>query len=183
MAYRIHVTAVRDCPIDEVRATFLDILGPGFEQVQVHEHSGWVWFSTSVWGVRAKDLNKGLCRLARPGLQFTTCDGDRWIFRDLPYSQAINRLRNVLAEAIAEAVARAGIPGTGVLTSCNSTSFTANTSRGSIGSASTKRPDRFPWSQPSKASPGRSSEPSTGGKRPTAGKRNEGPNCASTILP
>ena len=196
MAYRIHVTAVRDCAIDEVRATFLDILGRGFEQVQVHEHSGWVWFSTSVWGVRAKDLNQGLCRLARPGLQFTTCDGDRWILtvhggprgrvpflhpfsylsepadprddearvqealenqpepidpelafleddpeapvipltafdfvaqdfadfgsplpetlcdelRDLPYSQAINRLRDVLAEAIPEAMARAGIP-------------------------------------------------------------------------
>ena len=35
-------------------------------------------FVTSVWGVGAGDLNKGLCRLARPALQFTTSDASRW---------------------------------------------------------------------------------------------------------
>ena len=37
---------------------------------------GWTWFTTSVWGVSAGDLNRGLCHLARPALQFTTSDGD-----------------------------------------------------------------------------------------------------------
>jgi hypothetical protein len=90
MAIRINVTAVRGCPADEVRAVFTDVLGrpagcdpesgcrPDFGAVPLHEHNGWVWFTTSVWGVSAADLNRGLCRLARPGLQFTTSDGDRW---------------------------------------------------------------------------------------------------------
>lgn len=78
MAVRIHVTAVRDCPGEEVRTTFNGILGAGFEAVQLHETNGWTWFTTSVWGVGADDLNKGLCQLARPAMQFTTSDGDRW---------------------------------------------------------------------------------------------------------
>src|SRR6185295_12804205 len=51
---------------------------PVGEQLDVSEHEGWAWFATSVWGVSAGDLNRGLCRLARPALQFTTSDGDRW---------------------------------------------------------------------------------------------------------
>lgn len=78
MAVRLHATAVRDCPVDEVRATFREILGPGFDAVEVREHGGWAWFTTSVWGVAGDALNKGLCRLARPALQFTTADADRW---------------------------------------------------------------------------------------------------------
>ncbi|WP_152050008.1 hypothetical protein [Tautonia marina] len=79
MAIRIHVTALRDCAVEDVRSTFCDILGPGFEQVPIYESNGWAWFTTSVWGVGGSDLNKGLCRLARPALQFTTSDGDRWV--------------------------------------------------------------------------------------------------------
>src|SRR5437588_11948386 len=78
MAIRINVTAVRGCPADEVRAVFTDVLGPQFAGVLLNEQGGWVWFNTSVWGVSARDLNRGLCRLARPALQFTTSDGDRW---------------------------------------------------------------------------------------------------------
>src|SRR5262249_49926507 len=47
-------------------------------RIEPKEHAGWVWFITSVWGVSSADLNRGLCRLARPALQFTTSDGDRW---------------------------------------------------------------------------------------------------------
>ncbi|MBX9584188.1 MAG: hypothetical protein K2X87_28140 [Gemmataceae bacterium] len=88
MAVRIHVTAVRGCPADEVRAVFAEVIKPPCPpqdgecavpvRVETAEHNGWVWFTTSVWGVSAADLNRGLCRLARPGLQFTTSDGDRW---------------------------------------------------------------------------------------------------------
>jgi hypothetical protein len=78
MALRINVTAVRSCPAEEVRAVFTDVLGPQFACVTINEHGGWVWFSTSVWGVSSGDLNRGLCGLARPALQFTTSDGDRW---------------------------------------------------------------------------------------------------------
>ncbi len=78
VAVRIHATAIRDCSPDEARAVFAEILGPGFEAVPIHEHQGWTWFTTSVWGVSGGDLNKGLCRLARPALQFTTSDGSRW---------------------------------------------------------------------------------------------------------
>jgi putative beta-lysine N-acetyltransferase len=38
MAYRIHVTAVRDCPAAEVREKFEGVLGPGFAEVSVEEH-------------------------------------------------------------------------------------------------------------------------------------------------
>jgi len=88
MAVRINVTAVRDCPPAEVRAVMSDIIKPACanqddcqpvgDLLQIHEHNGWTWFNTSVWGVGAGDLNRGLCRLARPALQFTTSDGDRW---------------------------------------------------------------------------------------------------------
>ncbi len=78
MAFRIHATAVRDCPVEDVRATFTEILGAAFQNVPVHQQGGWTWFTTSVWGVNADSLNKGLCRLARPALQFTTSDGSRW---------------------------------------------------------------------------------------------------------
>src|SRR5262245_24568851 len=78
MAIRIHVTAARECALEEVRAVFARRLGEGFGAVEVREHGGWVWFTTSVWGVGASDLNRGLCELARPALQFTTSDGDRW---------------------------------------------------------------------------------------------------------
>ncbi|MBX9622532.1 MAG: hypothetical protein K2X82_01830 [Gemmataceae bacterium] len=88
MAVRINVTAVRGCPADEVRAVFAEVIKPPCPpqdgtcpvpiQVETAEHGGWVWFTTSVWGVSAADLNRGLCRLARPGLQFTTSDGSRW---------------------------------------------------------------------------------------------------------
>ena len=75
VAVRIHVTAVRDCPVEEARDTYTGILGPAFQNVEIHEHGGWTWFMTSVWGVSSTDLNKGLCQLARPALQFTTSDG------------------------------------------------------------------------------------------------------------
>lgn len=84
MAFRIHVTAIRDCPAEEVREVFsrrLKRTCNGEEQcatIATAEHNGWVWFSSSVWFVSAKDLNRGLCELARPALQFTTSDGDRW---------------------------------------------------------------------------------------------------------
>ena len=78
MATRIHVTAVHSGVLTEVRAVFTDILGTAFEAVPVHEQNGWVWFTTSVWGVKGSDLNAGLCRLALPALQFTTSDDARW---------------------------------------------------------------------------------------------------------
>jgi hypothetical protein len=87
MATRINVSAVRACPASEVRAVMSQVLrsacaGPECtligDQLEVHEHGGWTWFITSVWGVNAGDLNRGLCQLARPALQFTTSDGDRW---------------------------------------------------------------------------------------------------------
>ncbi len=82
MSIRINVTAVRDCPATEVEAVFAQTLKPcaGGEcvRVQTNEHGGWVSFTSSVWGVSASDLNRGLCKLARPALQFTTSDGERW---------------------------------------------------------------------------------------------------------
>ena len=87
MAIRINVTAVRDCPMAEIRAVMSEVIRlacvgtectPVGDQLDLHEHQGWVWFATSVWGVGAGDLNRGLCKLARPALQFTTSDGDRW---------------------------------------------------------------------------------------------------------
>src|SRR4051812_26165802 len=87
MAIRINVTAVRDCPPDEVRAVMSQFIRPACagpecapvgDLLDVQEHGGWTWFGTSVWGVSSGDLNRGLCRLARPALQFTTSDGDRW---------------------------------------------------------------------------------------------------------
>jgi hypothetical protein len=87
MATRINVTAIRNCPAEEVRAVMSDVLrpacaeascGPVGDQLELRAHNGWVWFLTSVWGVSAGDLNRGLCRLARPAIQFTTSDGDRW---------------------------------------------------------------------------------------------------------
>src|SRR4051812_28087997 len=87
MAIRINVTAIRDCPQADVRAVMSEVIKPPCaegectpvgEQLDVQEHGGWTWFTTSVWGVSAGDLNRGLCKLARPALQFTTSDGDRW---------------------------------------------------------------------------------------------------------
>jgi hypothetical protein len=87
MAIRINVTAVRDCPVVEVRAVMSEVIRPACagaecapvgDQLEIHLHEGWTWFSTSVWGVSAGDLNRGLCKLGRPALQFTTSDGDRW---------------------------------------------------------------------------------------------------------
>ena len=87
MATRINVTAVRDCPTAEVRAVMSEAIRPACpgpecvpvgDQLDVNEHGGWTWFITSVWGVGANELNRGLCKLARPALQFTTSDGDRW---------------------------------------------------------------------------------------------------------
>jgi hypothetical protein len=87
MAIRLNVTAVRDCPPVEIRAVMSEVIRlscagpectPVGDQLEVFEHEGWAWFATSVWGVGAGDLNRGLCRLARPALQFTTSDGDRW---------------------------------------------------------------------------------------------------------
>src|SRR5262249_61457979 len=87
MAIRINVTAVRGCPANEVRAVMSEVIRPACpgpectpvgDALQLHEHNGWTWFTTSVWGVSASDLNRGLCRLARPALQFSTSDGDRW---------------------------------------------------------------------------------------------------------
>jgi hypothetical protein len=88
MAIRIHVTAVRNCPSAEVRAVMSEVIRPVCanaeecrpvgELLSIEEHNGWTWFRTSVWGVSAAELNRGLCQLARPALQFTTCDADRW---------------------------------------------------------------------------------------------------------
>jgi hypothetical protein len=87
MAIRINITAVRDCPANEIRAVMSEVIRPACpgpectpvgDQLDLHEYGGWTWFTTSVWGVSAADLNRGLCRLARPALQFTTSDGDRW---------------------------------------------------------------------------------------------------------
>ena len=77
MAIRIHVTAVRDCPVVEIRAAMSQALRlacagpectPVGDQLEIHEHGGWAWFVTSVWGVGAGDLSRGLCQLARPAL-------------------------------------------------------------------------------------------------------------------
>src|SRR5439155_23638439 len=87
MAIRINVTAVRSCPQAEIRAVMSEVIRlacagpectPAGDQLQLNEHGGWTWFTTSVWGVSAGDLNRGLCKLARPAHQFTTSDGDRW---------------------------------------------------------------------------------------------------------
>ncbi len=87
MATRINVTAVRECSPAEVKAVMAETLRPArtegacsteFVLPELPEHKGWVSFTTSVWGVSASDLNRGLCRLARPALQFSTSDGDRW---------------------------------------------------------------------------------------------------------
>src|SRR6516162_364040 len=87
MAIRINVTAVRDCPPVEIRAVMSEVIrlacagqecAPVGDQLDIHECQGWTWFTTSVWNVSAGDLNRGLCKLARPALQFTTSDGDRW---------------------------------------------------------------------------------------------------------
>jgi hypothetical protein len=87
MSTRINVTAVRDCPVADIRAVMSETIrlacaeagcSPIGDQLEIHEHNGWAWFMTSVWGVSALDLDRGLCKLARPALQFTTSDGDRW---------------------------------------------------------------------------------------------------------
>jgi hypothetical protein len=88
MAIRINVTAVRQCLPEEIRAVMSEVIRrPAGAQsecasvgdlLELHEHNGWVWFTTSVWGVSAGDLNRGLCKLSRPALQFTTSDGERW---------------------------------------------------------------------------------------------------------
>ena len=89
MATRLNVTAIRDCPPSEVRAVMSEVLTPVCrtddsdcrpigDLLQLTEHGGWVSFTTSVWGVSAADLNRGLCKLARPAVQFTTSDGSRW---------------------------------------------------------------------------------------------------------
>jgi hypothetical protein len=87
MAIRINVTAVRNCRAADLRAVMSEVLRPMpadsqcqrlGDQLDICEHGGWTWFSTSVWGVGSDDLNRGLCKLARPSLQFTTSDGDRW---------------------------------------------------------------------------------------------------------
>jgi hypothetical protein len=87
MAVRINVTAVHACSPAELRAVMSEVLRPACpgpecqpigDQLELHEHSGWTWFTTSVWGVSAGDLNRGLCQVARPALQFTTSDGERW---------------------------------------------------------------------------------------------------------
>jgi hypothetical protein len=78
MAVRVHVTAVRDVKPDDVRLVFTNLLGQGFEQVTLHEHGGWVSFSTSVWGGDSAKLHRGLCELAKPGIQVTSSDGCRW---------------------------------------------------------------------------------------------------------
>lgn len=87
MAARINVTAVRDCPVAEIRAVMSEVIRlacagpectPVGNQLDVREHGGWAWFATSVWGFSSGDLNRGLCTLARPALQLTTSDGDRW---------------------------------------------------------------------------------------------------------
>jgi hypothetical protein len=88
MATRINVTAIRDCAPTEVRDVMSEVIQPVCANAEecrpvgdlltIHEHNGWTWFTTSVWGVSAGELNRGLCRLARPALQFTTSDGDRW---------------------------------------------------------------------------------------------------------
>jgi hypothetical protein len=51
---------------------------PAGDSLDIQEHGGWTWFTTSLRGVSADALNRGLCQLARPALQFTTSDGDRW---------------------------------------------------------------------------------------------------------
>jgi hypothetical protein len=87
MATRINVTAVRDCPQGEIRAVMSEVIrlacsgpecAPVGDQLEIRANGDWSWFTTSVWGVSAGDLNRGLCKLARPALQFTTSDGDRW---------------------------------------------------------------------------------------------------------
>jgi hypothetical protein len=87
MATRINVTAVRGCPPAEIRPVMSEVIRlacagpectPAGDQLDIHEQGGWTWFTTSVWGVSAGDLNRGLCKLARPALQFSTSDGDRW---------------------------------------------------------------------------------------------------------
>lgn len=78
MAVRIHLTALREANADEVRRVFTEILGPGFGQVEFVEHGGWLWFLTSVWGVKASDLHDGVKRLGAPGLNVTSEDGQRW---------------------------------------------------------------------------------------------------------
>ena len=78
MAYRIHVTAVRNSTAEAIRSTYCDILGSGFADVALAENTGWISFRTSVWNVSSRDLIKGLQQLNKPGLQFTTEDASRW---------------------------------------------------------------------------------------------------------
>ena len=87
MAIRINVTAARDCPPAEIRPVMSEVVrlacaesgcAPVGDRLDIREHGGWAWFATSVWAVNAGDPNRGLCQLARPALQFSTSDGDRW---------------------------------------------------------------------------------------------------------
>ncbi len=78
MAYRIHVTAIRNSAVELVRKTYLEILGDCFGDVKLIEHAGWISFRTSVWQVSSRDLIEGLQQLNQPGLRFTTEDGSRW---------------------------------------------------------------------------------------------------------
>ncbi len=78
MAFRIHVTTIRDSTTEAVRNTFVELLGENFANVRLTEHAGWVSFRTSVWGVSSSDLISGLRQLNKPALQFTTEDGSRW---------------------------------------------------------------------------------------------------------
>ncbi|MBD3176529.1 MAG: hypothetical protein GF320_15220 [Armatimonadia bacterium] len=78
MAGRVHVTAIRNTDTESVKRVFTEILGEGFQQVELIESDGWVWFRSSVWGVGGGDLIKGIQALERPGVQITSADGDRF---------------------------------------------------------------------------------------------------------
>src|SRR5947209_5210524 len=106
LATRIHVTAVRGCPADEIREVFVGILGPAFAV-------------DPVLAFLEEEPAPGPTRPQAPfdlaADQLADLGGPvpeefRASVADLPYSQAMNRYREWHAERITSALAAAGIP-------------------------------------------------------------------------
>lgn len=78
MAVRIHVTASM-ADQGSLRATFRELLGDGFDNINIESTPPWNFFTTSVWGVDGSKLVEGLQRVGQIGLQATTSDASRWV--------------------------------------------------------------------------------------------------------
>lgn len=78
MAVRIHVTASM-ADQKTIRTTFRELLGEGFDSINIEATPPWNFFTTSVWGVDGTKLIEGLQRTGQIGLQATTSDASRWV--------------------------------------------------------------------------------------------------------